>query len=75
MTWMVVAIFGISVTGFVALAIAGVATVEYVTLVGPILAVTFLVPQLGQIQHNTNGALTQRIGEAVAAALAERDSR
>lgn len=72
MTWTVVAIFGISVTGFVALSIAGVATVEYVALVGPILAALFLVPKLGKIEHNTNGALTQRIKDAVQEALDER---
>jgi len=73
--WSVVAIFGISVGGFVALAIADEATVEYVALVGPILAAAFLAPKLGQIEHNTNGALTQRIKDAVAAALTERDQR
>ncbi|MGC9538493.1 hypothetical protein [Streptomyces sp. UG1] len=73
--WSVVAIFGISVAGFVALAIAGEATVEYVALVGPILAAGYVAPKLGQIEHNTNGALKQRIKDAVAEALAERDTR
>lgn len=74
-TWSVVAIFAISVAGFVALAIAGEATVEYVALIGPILAAAFLAPKLGQIEHNTNGALTQRIKDAVAEALADSEAR
>jgi surfactin synthase thioesterase subunit len=73
--WSVVAIFGISVGGFVALAVAGEATVDYVALVGPILAAAFLAPKLGQIEHNTNGALTQRIKDAVQEALDERNAR
>ncbi|MFB8771333.1 hypothetical protein [Streptomyces broussonetiae] len=49
------------------------ATVEYVALVGPILAARFLVPKLGKIEHNTSGALAQRIKDAVQEALDERE--
>jgi hypothetical protein len=78
-TLTVIAIFAISVAGYVALAIAGQATAEYVTLVGPILGAAFLVPRLGQqdqvlseIHENTNGVLTKKIQTAVKAALDER---
>ncbi len=74
-----VAVFAISVAGYVALAIRGEATAEYVTLVGPVLGAAFLMTHLrgqdqvlSEIHENTNGVLTKRITNAVQAALDER---
>lgn len=76
-----VAVFGMSVAGYVALAIVGEATVEYVTLVGPVLGAMIVMrhlrgqdEKLDQINENTNGVLTRRIRDGVRAALDERDS-
>jgi hypothetical protein len=67
-----VAIFGISVGGYVALAIQGEVTAEYVALIGPVLGAAFLTTHLrgqdkvlGKIHENTNGILKQRVKEAV----------
>ncbi|GGZ28377.1 hypothetical protein GCM10010387_22280 [Streptomyces inusitatus] len=71
-----IAVFAISVAGYVALAVTGSATAEYVALVGPVLGAAFLMTQLGrqdqvltEIKHNTNGVLTARIEAAVKKAL------
>lgn len=77
---MQVLIFAICVAGYVPLAILGTPTAEFVTLVGPVLAVVILQGRLGkqdqvleeqdkkldQITHQTNGVLTERINTAVA---------
>ncbi|MCM2390207.1 hypothetical protein [Streptomyces albipurpureus] len=70
-------VFAICVAGYIALAIAGQATAEYMTLVGPVLAAAYLTTHLGQqdqaldeIKENTNGVLTKRIETAVKNALA-----
>lgn len=70
------AVFAASLTGYVILAIQGEATAEYVTLVGPVLAVVILKTHLGQqdkvmteIHENTNGKLDRRIEAAVRKAL------
>jgi hypothetical protein len=77
---MQVLIFAICVVGYVPLALKGAATAEYVTLIGPVLAVVILQGRLGkqdekmdvqdakldQITHQTNGVLTERINTAVA---------
>lgn len=69
-------IFAVCVAGYVPLALKGAATAEYVTLVGPVLAVVILQQRLGnkvdEIHENTNGKLTARIKDAVNAALDER---
>ena len=84
---MQVLIFAICVAGYVPLAILGTPTAEFVTLIGPVLAVVILQGRLGkqdevldkhdqkldQITHQTNGVLTQRIKDAVGEALAERE--
>ena len=79
---MQVLVFAISTAGYVALAIGGEPTAEYVTLIGPVLAVVILQGRLGkqdevlgEIKENTNGVLTKRIQEAVTAALTARDER
>jgi hypothetical protein len=73
-------IFAICVAGYVPLAILGTPTAEYVTLIGPVLAVVILQGRLGKqdevldeqsgkldtISHQTNGVLTERINTAVA---------
>lgn len=71
-----VAIFGISVGGYVALSVWGQATTEYVALVGPVLAAALVMTRLGrqddvlgEIHENTNGVLKQKIREAVREAL------
>lgn len=83
---MQVLVFAICVVGYVPLAMAGKATAEYVTLIGPVLAVVILGSRMGkqeekldqqdlvlnQIQENTNGILKKKIKEAVAEALAEQ---
>lgn len=83
---MQVLVFAICVAGYVALALKGAITAEYVTLIGPVLAVVILQGRMGkqeekldqqdrvldQIQENTNGILKKKIKEAVAEALAER---
>jgi hypothetical protein len=77
---MQVLIFAICVAGYVPLAILGTPTAEYVTLIGPVLAVVILQGRLGKqdealdehsqkldtITHQTNGVLTERINAAVA---------
>lgn len=77
---MQVLIFAICVAGYVPLAILGTPTAEFVTLVGPVLAVVILQGRLGKqdevleeqngkldkITHQTNGVLTERINTAVA---------
>lgn len=77
---MQVLVFAICVAGYVPLALKGAATAEYVTLIGPVLAVVILHGRLGkqdealdehsqkldQITHQTNGVLTERINTAVA---------
>jgi hypothetical protein len=77
---MQVLIFAICVAGYVPLAILGTPTAEFVTLIGPVLAVIILQGRLGkqdealdehgqkldQITHQTNGVLTERINAAVA---------
>ena len=70
------AVFAVSVAGYVALALKGEATAEYVTLVGPVLAVVILKTHLGnqdrvlgEIHDNTNGKLDRRIERAVARAM------
>lgn len=77
---MQVLVFAICVAGYVALALKGAITAEYVTLIGPVLAVVILKSHLGQqdetlgkIQEQTNGVLDQRIKDGVKAALAERE--
>lgn len=73
-------VFALVVAGFVVLTIKGAETAEYVGLVTPVLAAVFVVNHLSrqdqtinEIHHNTNGVLTQRIKDAVQAALDERD--
>lgn len=77
---MQVLIFAICVAGYVPLAILGTPTAEFVTLIGPVLAVVILQGRLGKqdevldehdkkldkITHQTNGVLTERINTAVA---------
>lgn len=77
---MQVLVFAICVAGYVPLAMMGKATAEYVTLIGPVLAVVILKTHLGQqdetltkIQEQTNGVLDRRIKDGVKAALAERE--
>lgn len=81
---MQVLVFAICVAGYVPLALKGAATAEYVTLIGPVLAVVILQGRLGkqdnvmaEIHENTNGKLTKRINDAVAEgvriALASRE--
>lgn len=72
-------VFAISVAGYVALALKGQATAEYVALIGPVLGAAFLMTKLGkqdavlsEIHENTNGVLKQKIQDAVKAALDER---
>ncbi len=79
---MQVIVFAICVGGYVPLALADKATAEYVTLIGPVLAVVILGSRLGkqdevlgEIHENTNGVLTKRIKDAVGEALSERDSQ
>jgi hypothetical protein len=75
---MQVLVFAICVVGYVPLALKGAATAEYVTLIGPVLAVVILQGRLGnkvdEIHENTNGKLTKRIKDAVTEALEERAS-
>lgn len=70
--------------GFVALTLKGADTTAYIGVVTPILAAVFVINHvsarsdaqdqaLQQITHQTNGVLTQRIQDAVKAALAERE--
>ncbi|SFD14557.1 hypothetical protein [Streptomyces aidingensis] len=75
-----VAVFAISVAGYVALSVKGEATAEYVALVGPVLGAAFLMTHLkgqdgvlAKIEENTNGVLTKRIEDAVREALSGRD--
>lgn len=77
---MQVIVFTVCVAGYVPLALAGRATAEYVTLIGPVLAVVILKTHLGQqdetltkIQEQTNGVLDRRIKDGVLRALAERE--
>lgn len=76
---MQVLVFAICVAGYVPLAMKDKATAEYVTLIGPVLAVVILQGRLGnkvdEIHENTNGKLTARIKDAVNAALDERADR
>jgi hypothetical protein len=69
--------------GFVLLTVRGQDTGTYVTLVTPVLAAVFLAARLDQrtdaqdavlakISHQTNGVLTERIQNAVHAALDAR---
>lgn len=79
-----VIVFVTSLAGYVALALQGKATAEYVTLVGPVIAALFVVSHLdrrsdrqdqvlSEIHEQTNGVLTKRIEEAVTAALAKSE--
>ena len=77
---MQVLIFAICVAGYVPLALKGAATAEYVTLIGPVLAVVILKSHLGQqddvlgqIKEQTNGVLDKRIEDGVLKALAKRE--
>lgn len=77
---MQVLIFAICVAGYVPLALKGLATAEYVTLIGPVLAVVILQGRLGKqdealgkIQEQTNGVLDKRIEDGVLKALASRE--
>lgn len=74
------------IAGFVALTLKGSDTSAYIGVVTPILAAVFVVNHvntrsdqqdqaLKQITHQTNGVLTQRIQDAVKAALAEREGK
>lgn len=69
-------VFVASMAGYITLAIWGEPTAEYVTLIGPVLAVVILQSRLGgkvdEIYENTNGKLDRRIQNAVRAALDER---
>jgi hypothetical protein len=74
-------VFACSVGGYVALALKGQATAEYVTLIGPVLGAAYLTSHLGkqdqvisEIHENTNGKLTKRIEDAVAAALTKSEN-
>jgi hypothetical protein len=77
---MQVLVFAICVAGYVPLAMLGKATAEYVTLIGPVLAVVILKTHLGQqdetltkIQEQTNGVLDKRIEQGVLKALSKRE--
>lgn len=77
---MQVLVFAICVAGYVPLAMAGKATAEYVTLIGPVLAVVILQGRLGKqdevlgkIHEQTNGVLDARIEKGVLKALAQRE--
>jgi len=70
--------------GFVVLTLKGSDTSGFVGLVAPILGAVFVINHLDhrsdkqdealeQITHQTNGVLTERIQEAVTAALAARE--
>lgn len=72
------------IAGFVVLTLKGSDTNGFVALVAPILGAVFVINHLDhrsdkqdqaleQITHQTNGILTERIQEAVKAALAERE--
>ncbi|MEW2498381.1 hypothetical protein AB0942_33340 [Streptomyces nodosus] len=79
--------FGIAaliIGGFVVLTLKHNDTAAYVAMVTPVLAAVFVIDHvnrrsdqqdeaLQQITHQTNGVLTERIRDAVAAALAEGD--
>ncbi|MFJ9089873.1 hypothetical protein ACIRL3_46400 [Streptomyces sp. NPDC102384] len=72
-------VFAVSVAGYVVLAAFGVATSEYVALVGPALGAAYLMTHLGRqdvkldrINENTNGVLDEQIERAVGRALDER---
>ncbi|MFF1834254.1 hypothetical protein ACFVXE_08615 [Streptomyces sp. NPDC058231] len=74
-----IAVVAISVAGYVALAIAGEVTAEYVALIGPVLGAAALMTRLGkqdqvlgEIHENTNGVLKQKIRDAVTEALNDR---
>lgn len=71
--------------GFVVLTLKHNDTAAYVAMVTPVLAAVFVINHvnhrsdqqdeaLQQITHQTNGVLTERIQEAVRAALAEREN-
>lgn len=73
---MQVVVFAICVAGYVALSIMGEPTAEYVTLIGPVLAVVIIQGRLGKqdevlssINENTNGKLDRRIEQAVRRAI------
>lgn len=81
-TLMQLGVFALSVAGYVALALKGEATAEYVALIGPVLGAAFLMTHLGkqdkvlgEIHENTNGVLTKRIKEAVQEALNVREDK
>jgi hypothetical protein len=72
------------VGGFVVLTLKGSDTTAFVGLVTPILGAVFVINHLdhrsdrqdealAQITHQTNGVLTERIQDAVKAALAQRE--
>lgn len=69
-------VFAICVAGYVALAVLDEPTAEYVTLIGPVLAVVIIQGRLGkqdevltEISENTNGKLDRRIENAVERAV------
>jgi hypothetical protein len=77
-------VFVVCVVAFVVLAVRGQDTAAFVTFVGPVLAGLFVAAKvnersdaqdavLAKISEQTNGVLTRRIRDAVAAALDERN--
>jgi hypothetical protein len=72
------------IAGFVVLMVKGLDVGAYIGVVTPILTAVFVIQHvnvrsdaqdqaLQQITHQTNGVLTERIQDAVKAALAERE--
>lgn len=70
--------------GFIVLTLKGSDTSAFVALVAPILGAVFVINHLDHrsdkqdealktITHQTNGVLTERIADAVKAAMTERD--
>lgn len=70
--------------GFVVLTLKGADTTAFIGLVTPILGAVFIINHLdhrsdkqdetlGQIKHQTNGVLDERIKDGVLKALAERE--
>ena len=78
--WTQICVLFACLVGFVVLAVRGQDTSSYVTFVSPVVAAVFLAQRLDQrtdaqdevlakISHQTNGVLTERIENAVTAAL------
>jgi hypothetical protein len=72
-------VFALVVGGFVVITLTGKDVSAFVGLVSPILSALFVVNHLtnqdqvlNKISEQTNGVLTQKIKDAVQAALAER---